>query len=264
MSLSRHLPHLVSAATAAALCAAAFPAAAESALEESVREGDAAAALAALRATPQPGSAEQGSPQDAYWRGRALAMLGRPVEAAEFFQQVPREHRLHPYAARGLIYCAWTSPELPFEQLITPLTTSPDAEVASLALAALAEHQLRFTDEPDTFALTRLKEKARQDSSLEPVVRLLTLHLYRRRGDYDGGIEYGKQLEQDASLPLLMRQRVRLAMAELYYAKERAEASADEGKGEETLLQFITANAESPPAGGSLPPPLPAHRHKRQ
>ena len=242
MSLSHQLLILAGAA----LCAAAPAARATSAAEECVRAGDAEGALAALQAD----AAEQDPVSAAYWKGRALTMLGRPQEAAECFQQVPKNHWLHPYAARGLIYCVWSCAELPFEQLLTPLTASPDAEVAAQALAALAERQMRYSDTAEPLAFTRLKEKARLDSSLEPIVKLLTLHLYRQQGDFDGGIEYGKNLEQDTALPLIMRQRVRLALAELYYAKEQAEdpleQNADDGKGEETLLQFITANPESP------------------
>lgn len=228
--------------------AALAPLHAQSAAEICVREGNAAGALAALRAAEQAG-APLPRAEAAYWKGRALVMLERPAEAAECFSQVPKGSHLHPYAARGLIYCAWKCPELPFAQLVAPLTASPDAEVSTLALAALAEHSLRYTEEDAQLAYSRLKELARQDSALEPVVRLLALHRYRLRGDFAGGIEYAKSLEQDTTLPPLMRQRVRLALAELYYAKEAAPPEteeSDEGKGEETLLQFITANPESP------------------
>lgn len=239
---------LLTAAAAAALLVAAGPcAAAPSVAEERVRAGDAAGALAALDAG---GEAALLPPAVAsYWRGRAQAMLGRLEAAEASFARVPEGHPLYPYAARGRLYCAWCSPRLELPAVARPLAASADAAVASLALAALAEHELRYTSEGgDTQDFYRLKEKAQQELHLLPVALLLELHLYRHQGDYDGGIDYARRLEQDAALSPLMKQRVRLALAELYYAKEAAAPAAteEEGKGEETLLQFITANAESP------------------
>ena len=212
-----------------------------------MREGDATGALAALEQHPLPAA------EAAYWKARALTMLGRLEEAAELYRQVPPEHSLYPYAARGLLYCAWKCPALPFAELAGSLTSCADASVARLALAALAEAQYTGDGAAETYE--QLCQAAQQDEELQAVAQLLKLQSYRRRKDYDGGIEYARQLEQESSLPLLMRQRVRLALAELYYDKEQAEPpeatpsaveNNDEGKGEETLLQFITANPETP------------------
>lgn len=238
---------LVAALVLSPLCMAA-PADAEAAL----RRGDPAQALRELQ-SPGP---ELPAAEAAYWRGQALARLGRLEDAAESFHRVPQDHVLYPYAARGILYCAWRSPAINFVEVCAPLTAAAHPEVAQLALAALAEHQLRYTKLGDATSLTSLAaDQGVENAEMEALVKLLKVHTYRREGDYDGGIEYARSLEQeDSGLSLLMRQRVRLELAELYYDKEAAapapQADApedtDDGKGEETLLQFITAQPDSP------------------
>lgn len=228
------------------LCSAALPE-----VESAVRQGHPALALRLLEQEPS----DIAQADAAYWKGQALARLGRLEEAAAAFRQVPPEHALYPYAARGILYCAWQSPLIDFAEACTPLTTSTDSEVALLAQTALAEYQLRYTKQGDDSIMAQLEELAAAHPHLQPLVKLLGIHAYLRKGDVDGGIEYARNLEQDTELSPLMRQRVRLELAELYYAKEAAEAEqplpedgeeSDEGKGEETLLQFITANPDSP------------------
>lgn len=239
-------------AVAAPVLASLCPAAGEdvAAMEAAVREGRPADALKVHVAGEDEGAAVEA----AYWRGQALARLGRPEEAAVEFYKVPAGHRLYPYAARGLLYCAWESPSIDFAEVSAPLTESADEEVAALALAALAEYRLRYTESDDTAAFARLEKLAATRPDLAPLVKLLTLHTYRQSGDFEGGLNYARTLEHEAELTPLMRQRVRLEISELYYAKEKAVPPApaegaeesDEGKGEETLMQFISANPDSP------------------
>lgn len=217
--------------------------------ELAVREGDGASALEALERDADSIPAADA----AFWRGRALLLLGRPEAAVDALCQVPRNHRLYPYAARGLLYCAWRSPQQNFRAIVEPLISSPDAEVSELALAALAERVMHTSEKLDTEVYNRLKEKAKRSDTLQALIKLLEIRRFAMEGDFDGGIEYAKKLEQDSALPALMRQRVRLELAELYYCKEQAAranptqaAEAVEGKGEETLLQFITANPDTP------------------
>ena len=224
-------------------------AAAPSGVETAVREGRPAEALRLL----EDGSDTLPPAESAFWKGQALARLGRTEEAAEAFCQVPQGHALYPFAAKGILYCAWQSPFIHFVEVCAPLTASPDTEIAALAQAALAEHQLRYTKQGDDSAFTHLEQLASERADLRPLVKLLGIHTRLREGDVEGGIEYARLLEHDPELSLIMRQRVRLELAELYYAKEEAgltqsEAGeeSDEGKGEETLLQFITANPDSP------------------
>lgn len=236
-TLALSLPRAVAAEESA------LPATAEQAL----REGRPAEALRLLQ---EPGCSLPPA-EAAYWRGQALIRLGRTEDAAEAFYRVPTDHPLYPYAARGILYCARVSPRIHFVEVCAPLTVSADDETAQMALALLAEYQLRYTKQGDPSALVQLQRLAEEKPEYAPLVKLLGIHTYRRDGDFAGGIEYARALEQDASLTPLMRQRVRLALAELYYDKEKATPAAaadneDEGKGEETLMQFITANPDSP------------------
>lgn len=229
----------------ASLLCAALPAAADvPQAAGALRQGMPDHALAALEN-------EEDSPAAFYWRGRALIALGRLEQAAAQLRKVPQESPCHPYAARGLLYCAWQSPSLNFVEIVAPLTTSPDAEISALALAALAERQLRTTSKGDASALEDLRKQAKPGSDLESVVRLLDIESLRRSGKYAQAIAACAEMEADKSLPLLMRQRVRLALAEVFYDKAAAPAPPDteeddEGKGEETLLQFISSNPDSP------------------
>lgn len=225
-----------------------LPTGAEAA-RQALQDGKPDEALAAL--------ADEGESAEVhYWKGRALAELGRLAQAAAQFDKVPADSVFYPYAAKGLLYCAWQSPSLNFVELVAPLTASPDKEISTLALAALAEHQLRNTAKGDASTLEDLRKLAKKEASLQPVVQLLDMENLRRNGQWQQAIAACLKAEADKSLPLLMRQRVRLTLAEIYYDKAAAppatpaqgedEPEDDEGKGEETLLQFISSNPDSP------------------
>ena len=229
-----------------------------------VKAGKPADALDALR--------DETSPAASFWRGRALVDLKRFMEAAAALQQVPESHELFPYAAKALLYCAWRSNHVDFAVIATPLTTSSNAEIATLATAALAEHWLHQPRSQDNAALERLRQLVKKHPQLQSLLDLLEIDNLRLRGEYDKAIELCRTMENDRNLPLIMRQRVRLALAEVYYTKEATEqtgrknthtpeesripllgqndntvsASYDDGKGEETLLHFISSNPESP------------------
>lgn len=222
------------------------------AAEKLLREGKPAEALAELQLEPH-------SPAALYWKGRVLVELQRLPQANDCFLQVPEESVFYPYAAKGIIYCAWLSPALDFVVHVAPLTASSNAEIATLAQAALAEHQLRNTTHGDTSTLEPLRKLAEKDDSLKPMVELLNIEEMRRSKKYAEAIAACRRMESDSRVPLIMRQRVRLALAEVYYDKAAAErllpitesedaeeVENDEGKGEETLMHFISANPESP------------------
>ncbi len=204
----------------------------------------------ALSAIPQ----DDTSPEAQFWKGQALMHLARLPEAALAFNGVPQDSPLYPYAAKGTLYCAWQCPSLNFVEMVAPLTASPNADIAKLALAALAEYQLRHTRKGDTSTLETLRDMAANDEQLKPLVNLLNLEDMRRQGKYDEALTYGRDLEHSPDMPALMKQRVRLALADVYYAKEIAFKGQevqegevdDEGRGEETLLQFISANPNTP------------------
>lgn len=212
------------------------------------------------------------SPEAAFWRGRALIALGRLQEAAASLQHIPTEHSLYPYAAKGLLYCAWKSNSVDFAVIATPMVTSSNKEIATLATAALAEHWLRQPYSQDNSALERLRQLAREQPELQPVLHLLEIGNLRNRGEFEKAIEQCRLMEADRTLPLIMRQRARLALSSVYYAKEAAEkrervtarpqkqqgssapvanddqilSTYDDGKGEETLLHFISSHPDSP------------------
>lgn len=234
--------------------------------EALLREGRPADALEALQ---QDSSAEA-----QYWRGRILIELGRLQEAAIALHHVPTEHALYPHAAKGLLYCAWKSNSVDFAVIATPMVTSSNQEIATLATAALAEHWLRQPKSQDNSALEHLRQLAEKQPELRPLLQLLEIDNLRLRGEYDKAIEQCKLMENDRSIPQLMRQRARLSLSRVYYAKEEAEqaqakqeppkqdtelpllnlgtadaqaaTSYDDGKGEETLLHFISSHPDSP------------------
>ncbi len=209
------------------------------------------------------------SPEAAFWKGRALIALGRLQEAAAALSDVPQEHDLYPYAAKALLYCAWKSNSVDFAVIATPMATGGNKEIANLATAALAEHWLRQPAGQDNTALERFRHLASGQPELQPLLRLLEIENLRLQGEFDKAIEQCRNMENDRSLSQIMRQRARLALSEVYYAKEETSskeqtpqhrpvlpiigkeennvaADYDDGKGEETLLHFISANPESP------------------
>lgn len=230
-----------------------------------LREGRPADALDALHGDT--------SAEADYWRGRALIDLGRLHEASEALHHIPSGHALYPYAAKGLLYCAWKSNSVDFAVIATPMVTSENEEIATLATAALAEYWLRQPRSHDNSALERLRRLVQTQPELSPLLRLLEIDNLRLRGEFDKAIDQCRALENDRSLPLIMRQRARLSLSEVYYAKEATETpkteidtptrgishlpiiggsdeqlstSYDDGKGEETLLHFISSHPDSP------------------
>ncbi len=223
-----------------------------------LRGGDAAAALEAL--------AEASGAEADFWRGRSLLALGRPRQAFEPLNRVPANHPLRPYADRALLYCAWQCPELDLGRVATPMTTSPDREIAVLSTAALAEYWLTQPHGRDNTALALLRERAAEQPALRPLLQLLEIDNLRLSKQFDRATAACRELENNRNLPLMLRQRARLALAEVWYDLEAEEeagspgaGSDDEeelvgndvadthlGKGEETLLHFVSANPDSP------------------
>ncbi len=217
-----------------------------------LREGKAAEALQELQLAAH-------SPAALYWRGRALVELKRLPQAINQFREIPQDSVFYPYAAKGIIYCAWQSPLLDFVEYVAPLTAVSNKEIATLAQAALAEHQLRYTTNGDISTLTPLRELTATHEELRPVLDLLNIEELRRQQQYEQAITAGRAMENNPAVPHIMKHRTRLALAEVYYDKaaaapvmetepdeEEDEIESDEGKGEETLLHFIAAWPDSP------------------
>lgn len=197
-----------------------------------------------------------------FWRGRALINLNRLEEAAQDLRRVSPQSPLHPYAAKALLYCAWQCPTLDFPTLVTPLTTDADPNLATQATAALAEYWLMKDgdDRPNT-AHERLKALAAENAGLQPLCDLLEIVNLCRSGHLEEAERRCRAMEQNRALPTAMRHRAALAQAEIFYAREAAEAEDDDtpddddaaikataaaGTGEEALLHFVSANPDSP------------------
>ncbi len=233
---------------------------------EKLHAGDAVGVLTLL-------SGEE-SEDSFFWKGRALVELGRMREAADFLSRVTETHELYPYAAKALLYCAWQSPDVEFAAIVSKLATSRHPEIASLAAAALAEHWLQQPESQDNTALELLREMAEKKPEFVPVLQLLEIENLRQKKKYAEAIQLCRKMEEDRNLSTEIRQRIRLSLAEVYYAQEAAGMGIDteqnssilsgitsqntpeneeeilttvtEGKGEETLLHFISTNPDSP------------------
>lgn len=211
--------------------------------QRALREHHPEKALEALADVPD-------SPACAFWRGRALLELRRYSEAAAWLRRVPEGDALFPYAARGLMFCARECPKIDVEACLMPLSACHDAEVSRLAAALLAEYYL-LNGLGSESEVAELLEKAWPDGPESSAARRL-LEVYRlaRANDFTGALELCRRLEAQPGLRATERHRVRLAMAEVYYAEaERGEPServSAADKAEETLLQFISANPDSP------------------
>lgn len=234
--------------------------------EACVRQGDHVQALALLQ--------QDSGVEAAFWKGHALHALGRTQAAIAEFSKVPAEHKLYVYAAKALLMSAWQSPGVDFATVATPLTTSSHAEIADLATAALAEYWLNTPQSQDNTALELLKSRCSQNADLAQVLRLLNIRNDRRKGDIAEGVKKCREMIQDTSIPLIMRQRARLELSEFYYACEESghrhvhhdvahheQMAADDededekddssdmlhvdGQGEEVLLHFISTNPSS-------------------
>ncbi|MGN0873905.1 MAG: hypothetical protein ACI4OZ_01825 [Akkermansia sp.] len=213
--------------------------------ERLLRAGDAAGALATLPGPPQ-------SPEAAFWKGRALVALQRYAEADSCLAAVPPEHKLADYARRARIYCAHSSPNISRAFLADMPTDTPEYELTRL------EYELG--NGPFSAAqLARLDQLAAQNPGSAAPLLLRAAH-HMRCGEFDKAGEICRSIETSARCTRSDREKARLLTGEIYYAEEAALHAAQqdgedepnealdniEGKGEETVLQFIAANAESP------------------
>ena len=250
----------------------------------------------AVMLLPLAAGAQDDSARAAYTLGHRLAEEGHYAQAAAELRRVPQGDELHPYAARALLYSAWHSglAQL-FVETAESLLDCPDAEVARLAAASLAEYQLCVLEEADSTGMAALHKIAAKDTSLQPTIALLEAQQMLLRGQLDAADAACRQIDANRNFPQEVRHRARLILADVLYAREEQAKTADadgqpaekpqakpatatvddeddtpvtdepetlqtlEGKGEETLLTFITANPDSPLLGEAFRR-LKAHR----
>ena len=198
--------------------------------EQAMRHGKPAEVLQALHNVPP-------CPKSYYWKGRALAEMQRYEEAIAELSQVDNRHALYPYAAKALLFCARRSSD-PAKHL-SSLTISPNPEVAAMAKAMLTEHLI---NSGNTQAIADLYASVSARPEIAGAILLMEAEQLRRSGNYDQAVAKCKEAEKTA-LPL-QREYSRLILAEVHYDKEAA-AGTTEGKGEETLLKFISSYPDS-------------------
>lgn len=197
------------------------------AAEKAIRQGNPADALNALQEAVETHEVH-------YWRGRALMELKHYEDAIRSFAEVKEDTSLYPYAAKGIIYCARRCPNT--EQLLEPLISSKHTRVATLAKAAIAEHRIN-TEQPTD--LTELQSLSKDDKLMTHGLLLLEAVQLRSKGKFDAAIEKCKQVENSAA-PAFLKDYSRILLGDLYYGNNK-----DSGKGEETLLKFISSHPES-------------------
>ena len=224
-----------------------------------------------------------------YAQGHSAAQQGRFAEAVETLRRVPQGDELFPYAARAMLYSAWQSglAQL-FVDTAQALVNCGNAEVEKLATASLAEYQLCVLEVPESAsidAVAALHRLAAKDASLQPTMAWLEARQMLLRGQLDAAETACREIDANRAYPQTVRHRARLILAEVLYAREaQAELTGEtytpapktkpaetqdhaadddddepaaeeetpqtlEGKGEETLLSFITANPDSPLLG---------------
>lgn len=202
----------------------------------------------------------QDSVETSFWRGRALLELGRYREAVAALSEVPTDHELYPYAAKGMIYCAQRSEELEPRSVLLPMTRQRVyPEIARMACATLAEHNLlhHHHSEEDkelcTAEAARMMEAAwpGPENRTDPAFIILRGYLLAHQRRFPEAEELCRSIEANPSISTEMKLRARLALAEVYYreadaAQEEEEREEAGDKAEETLLQFISANPNSP------------------
>lgn len=198
--------------------------------EQSLKDGHAEAALQALEDCPQ-------NDDTRFWKGRALISLKRHEEAIATLRQVSPESTYYPYAAKGLIYCARHTPN--GEELLRSLCNSPNEQIATLAQLRLAEIQ---TIKQQKANIEPLHKLGIQDAAIRAGLLLLEAEQHRHNKEFDKALALCKKVE--ASAPTRQREYSRLLIAEIFYAQETT-SGASSGKGEETLLQFISTYPES-------------------
>lgn len=198
--------------------------------EQAMRHGKPAEVLQALQNVPPCSEAH-------YWKGRALAEMRRYEEAVRELSQVEARHELYPYAAKALMFCARRSSD-PVKNL-SHLAASPTPAIAAMAKAMLAEHLI---NSGNSTTIADLYASAAGSTEITGALLLMEAEQLRRSGNFDQAALKCKEAEKIA-LPM-QREYSRLLLAEVHYDVEAATGNVD-GKGEETLLKFISSYPDS-------------------
>ncbi len=190
--------------------------------------------------------------EDYFHQGRAN------IEKQDYEQAITllsRLSSLSPYyyhAVRMRLFAAAQLGDRVLLQQLKELCLSPDSTTRRLARVGLLERTLSVEElqEATEKLLISLEEEKLQDEFSE-LLLIYRLEWLSKWGDADAALSYGRELENNKELlrDSTLRQRIRLILAEVYYAQaaesDGAEREQLRGKAEETLLQFIAAQPDS-------------------
>ncbi len=223
--------------------------------EARVRSGQPGKALEALETVP----AGAVSP---YWKGAALAALGRFSEAIPLLLEVGVNDASCGVPSRRLLTeAAWRlgREELLFSALDDLMNCGREEEVAAAQLAK-AEWQLDHDRTEGVAALLDAVSSApsakKKGSMLGWAADLLKARLDGVRGEFPLALERLKALGERGKLSALQRDSVKLEQSTLYALMEKATRQNDQpaeededdpgGKSEEVLLHLIASTPDSP------------------
>ena len=210
--------------------------------------------------------AETLSDEASYAQARQLIEQHQPHAASFELGKIPQDSELYPSAAKALLYCAHISPELSLELIAHKLSKSKQPEIVRLAKAAWLENLLEQNKEGEL--ARRLYEQLKKENKQDQISALLPLFdidILRLEQKFESALNRSTELAK-SDLSDQLKQLLRLKTAKLYYdiaawqkEQDRAKAMGEvhqtidsplllenaEGKGEETLLQFISSYPDS-------------------
>lgn len=202
-------------------------------LAEARTRGDQAQAALATLAKPELA----GSPAAAFWRGQALASLGRYREAVETLAAVPAGSPLHGEAAftrSSLLLALGDTPAA--KATLEPLATGKRGDEARLRLAEIAFDQGDYAHAREL--LTKTKVTAPRPSRQ---AEWLNARLLLEEGKPADAVDRFRALIQNPEgQSLVTHHSSHLGLADALAATGATEEATD------TLVQFIQANPRSP------------------
>ncbi len=204
------------------------------------------------RAYLKNASAQIDNSEQLLWMAQAEISLGEQLRALSHLQHITSSDPLFLSASKLRIYIARQHGEAALNILLQDLSTCDHLHTQQLALVMLLELAIKDSRlEEAEELMTRLSALELPDE-LACLRDLHQIDILRLRGDYQGALNAGRALEssESESLDMDTRARIRLKLAEVYYARalqgEQSARDRDRGKAEETLLSFISTYPESP------------------
>ncbi len=197
-------------------------------------------------------AAQPENAQHSFWRARAHLARGEMQQAASLLASIPSTDTLYPYAVKHAIYIAQQQGENALEPLLEQLSKSPHPQSRQRAQLLQLEQAIKQSQVAKAEGLTETLQKETLPSELKMQLELASIDLLRLKGHYQQALDYGRQLESGEMGKITpdLRARIRLKLADIYYSQAKHGSSKERdvarGRGEETLLGFVSAHPESP------------------